>query len=289
MINHFLAGACLALTLFPLTVSAQCSGVPECGPSSGSARVLQSAAVNMGLGGISGGTLAAIRGGSFLRGFVQGAAGGGLTHLGKTIAVRRWEGAGLVGRGVASIGSSVSMNAAERRGPVDLVAVPVGPVRLYLAPGQRVRARVDASALIAVASFAAESNARVDWGASLSDGTVVFRRPNSDDVPRGWHRAGVIGYRGADEPDSYDVVAAEEARAHERVHMIQHDQTFLLLGRPIEDALMPRSRWVDLGVNSLLVSVGNHLIDHESRPWEREAYLLTERSQPEGGFVQWSR
>ena len=113
MIKPLLAGACLGLALSPVTVSAQCSGVPERGPPSRSTRVLQSAAVNMGLGGLSGGTLAALRGGSFLRGFVQGAAGGGLTHLGKTIAVRRADGAGLVGRGVASLGASVNRTSAS--------------------------------------------------------------------------------------------------------------------------------------------------------------------------------
>jgi hypothetical protein len=279
--------AALILFLAPRASAAQCSP-PVCAPGEDhGSRVFQSAAINAGLGGLTGGTLAALRGGSFVRGFVQGAAGGGLVHAGKVIAAEQWTGAGLLGRQVASVGASVSMNAAERRSPLALVALPVGPLRLYVENGARVHARVDVSSLIAIASFAAEEGARVDWAATASDGTLVFTRSQGDEAMRGWHRAGIIGYRRRAGSEPLPATTEEEARAHERVHMIQHDQGFLLWGRPIENVLLPRRGrvvgWIDLGVNSLLTSVGNHLIEHEVRPWEREAYLLSEVQEPDDG------
>jgi hypothetical protein len=272
--------------LVPSAVQAPiCNGPGPCQPpplpeSSRGEHLVESAAINAGLGGLGGGALAALRGGSFLRGFLQGAAGGGLTYAGKTIAAARWQGAGLVGRQVAAVGSSVSLNAAEGRAPLSRVVLPAGPLRVYVDTdrGVRARPRLDLAGLITLAAFASESGARFDLGASLSDGAPVFRVTAGD--ARGRHFAGVLAYVLPADATAQDSAAVPDARSHERVHVIQNDQVFMLIGRPLDDLLVGERRgllrWLDPGVHTLMIGTANALIDHGERPWEHEAYLISD-------------
>jgi hypothetical protein len=259
-----------------------------------------SVVVNSLLGGVTAGVERRLRGGSFGRAFVAGAAGGALTYAGKRIAVERFGGAGLLGREVAAVGSSVSRNAAEGRAPLERVMLPLGPIRLYLSPldDSPVQARLDAAAVVATAYFATRPGARFDAGESLSAGALVFRAPGSADELgfEGVQAAGAILLRhfaGEAPSGPGRAVHPERIAAHERVHVIQYDQTFLLWAAPAEAWAMDRARWsrgvhrwVDLGTNAALMAGLDAALPYEARPWEREAHHLSGTREDELRFPQ---
>ena len=248
-----------------------------------------SLAVNSLLGGVTAGVEARVRGKPFGRAFAAGAAGGAVTYAGKRIAVERFGGAGLLGREVAAVGSSVSRNAAEGRAPLERVMLPLGPIRVYVSPlgGAPVTARLDAAAVVATAYFATRPGARFDAEESLSAGALVFRRPGSaDDLGyEGVQAAGVVLLRDipVDGPAGPGF-AVDPARvaAHERVHVLQYDQSFLLWAAPAEKWAMDRApwsrgvhRWLDLGTNAALLAGLGAALPYETRPWEQEAHFLS--------------
>ena len=269
--------------LVPVFCSAQ-AGTPSRWPEQAgllSANVL--------LSGVTAGLVQTARGGSFSDGFTRGAAGGVGVYAGKRIAAARWRGAGLLGRQVASVGSSVVWNAGAGRPSLEQVALPVGPVRFYLrtsGPGARVRARVDAVALASTAYAASRPELRWDPGRSLSDGVMVFRAPEHDFRLAG-EDAWALAYPGTIIIGAGPQHAGQvgQVAAHERVHVVQADQVFLALGRPLQDAAASRSgaarwlsRWVDVDVSAPALTGAAWLMGTTSgtRPWEVEATHLSE-------------
>lgn len=240
------------------------------------------------LSGVAAGLVQSARGGSFADGFTRGAAGGVGVYAGKRIAAARWSGAGLLGRQVASVGSSVVWNAGAGRPSFEQVAMPVGPVRFYVrtsGPGPRVRARVDAVALASTAYAASRPELRWDARRSLSDGVMVFRAPEHELRLAGedaWALAypgTIILGAGAQHPENAVYIAS-----HERVHIAQADQIYLALGRPLQDAAASRSgaarwlsRWVDVDVTVAAVTAAAWLAGTTpgARPWEVEATYLS--------------
>lgn len=270
---------------------AQC-GMPSCAPGpdlappgASTGALAQTAAINIVLGGVTGGGLRVLRGGSFREGLASGmagAAGGALVYAGKRVAVQRWEGAGLVGREVAAVGSSVVWNASAGRGVLDRLVLPVGPVRLYVArdEGFRVTPKLDLSSAVAIA--VATVDGRMEWGRSISAGAPVFHRSAYTRAEvRAQHAAGVITYRdplGRRDPAE----ARVESLGHELVHVIQRDQAFLWWGEPAEEALLGSTpagralrRYLDVGVDVAAFALVKQGLGYELRPWEREAYLLS--------------
>jgi hypothetical protein len=233
------------------------------------------------IGGATAALRARLGGRPLLRAFATGAAGGAVTYAGKRIAIERWGGAGLVGREVAAVGSSVSANAGEGRGPLDRLVLPAGPVRVYLStrgPGPVLRARVDLAAVSVAAYAATARGSRFDAAASLSSGALVFRVPGAlGDLPyEARHAAGVVQLR-----DGADPERVERAAAHERVHVLQYDQSFVLWAAPAEAAVMRRARWsrglhrwVDIGVNAPALAGLGAVVPYRARPWEAEAEYL---------------
>jgi len=264
--------------------AAQC-GAPSCQPGRTGA-LAETAAINAALGGLSAGGLRVLRGGSLREGLeagMAGAAGGALVYAGKRVAVQRWDGAGLVGREVAAVGSSMAWNAAAGRGVTDRLVLPIGPVRLYLAldDGVRVTPKLDLSSTVAIA--VASLNGRIDWERSASAGASVFRRTRryaQADVV-GQQAAGVITYRdllGRGEPGESRL----ETLAHEQVHVIQRDQAFLFWAEPAEAALLGSTRagrvlrrHLDVGLDVAAKILVKQVVAYEARPWEREAHLLS--------------
>lgn len=255
-------------------------------PPAGTGSRVETALINVFLGGLTAGVSRGVRGKPLLRGFAAGAAGGALVYGGKRLTVERWPGAGLAGRQLAALGSSVVWNSSAGRAPLGRLMLPAGPVRLYVETGPHVRVqpRVDVAGLAAVVALGTRSGTRLDWSATLSAGAPVFHRVAALEVAFGGgdHLAGVVevlvprGGPGA-KPEYI-----REAEAHERVHVLQHDQSFLFWGSPAEDALLDWSsagrtihRWVDLGVNVAATSAANAVVEYDSRPWEREAHLLS--------------
>ena len=274
----------LVWSLAALTLAAP-AAAQEPSPRPGWAADFTVLSANVLFGGLSAGMVQRARGGSFRDGFARGAAGGLGVYAGKRIAVGRWAGAGLLGREVASVGSSVVWNAGQGRPSFEEVALPVGPVRLYVRPAERrVRARVDAVSLAATAYAVARPELEWDAGRSLSAGAAVFNAPNHsmyvlDNPVRGLAYPGNVYLDGT---PNQDPGLFAESFAHERVHNVQADQIFLALGRPLQEALLLRlpggrslSRWVDLDLSIFAIAGLALAIDeHDDRPWEMEAIEL---------------
>jgi hypothetical protein len=236
-------------------------------------------AINAVLGGATSGLLRHLRGGSFSAGFARGAAGGGVVYAGKRIAVGDAYGAGLLGRQVAAVGASEVWNASAGAPVLHRFVFPVGPFRMYTGLGERPHLRVDAAGLALAAAVALRSDTRLDLGASVSAAAPVFRAETlpGDERTAGIHIAGLVLL--LEDPG----VASGNDRvfAHERVHVLQHDQAFLSWSAEAETRLLaaPRGRWralrhVDLGLHLIAWSALNAAVAYDARPWEREAYLL---------------
>lgn len=200
--------------------------------------------VNAAIGGLTAGLWQELSGGSFTDAFAQGALGGSAVYAGKRLAAESFFGAGFLGRGVSSVGSSVIRNAADGRDPLDRIVVPVGPLRLYATAGQRDRPRVEVNLRDAYWTVygLVEHRLTMDVKESLSAGAPVFRsdRPlqdTGDDLAGGLAAAGVI-FLGPVPPGSHD--DTELVLPHERAHVIQHDFIYQAWMRPLEDRLAGR-------------------------------------------------
>jgi hypothetical protein len=270
--------------------AAQCTG-DACEPPGDWRAEAATLAVNALLGGVAGGTVRALRGGSFAEGFAGGAAGGALVYAGKRVAVERWTGAGLAGREVAAVGTSIIRNSAEGRGPLQRLVLPLWIARVYVVTGPRVsvQPRLDLAGALAVAYQASRSNSEFDLERSLSSGAPVFRVYDPLVKWDGYQLAGMVllsyspSYRGLEDRLPTDMrLELEGAAAHERVHVLQDDEAFLLLAAPLEDVVLNATpltarvhRWVDPGVLTAVLYLPGALIPYTRRPWEREAEFLS--------------
>lgn len=273
---------------------AQCTG-ESCEPRGGWEAEASTLAVNALLGGVAAGTVRLLRSGSFLDGFAVGAAGGALVYAGKRIAVEPWDGAGLAGREVAAVGTSIIRNTADGRPPLQRLVLPVWIGRLYVTTGPRlgVQPRLDLLGAAATAYQAVSASSTFDLRRTLSSGAPVFRVYEDGLGWLGFQRAGVVllrydtGYRGIEEqlPDDM-LVPLERSFSHERVHVVQLDQAFLLLTAPAEDWILEQDedaaalhRWIDPGVLTAVLYIPELLVPYERRPWEREADFLARAAQ----------
>lgn len=271
----------------PVNGQFQCRSMEECDATVfadvGLQQELTAGALNALLGGVTSAALRFVRGEPVWDAFWQGAIGGGLTYAGKRVAVERFYGAGLVGRQVASVGGSVTRNAAAGRGALDELVLPAGPVRLYISD-RGITPRLDLATLVTAGAFMLTYDARLDPGASLSAGALIFR---GDSPMPGLTSAGAMVVWS-------DMPSTEGPRlmAHERVHILQYDQMFLSWGEELE-------RWTarqapaglggaldhfDFGVSVLGIGTGLSLaLTYRARPWETEAYFLAQRAYPVSG------
>jgi hypothetical protein len=240
------------------------------------------------IGGLTAGVMQHARGESFARGFVRGALGGGAVWAGKWVAAQRFSGAGLAGREVAATGASMIRNAGRGQGFFEELVLPFGPVRFHITPGAPapVRPKLDVLGTAWLLYGVSERELELDVGGSLSAGAPVFRTDGKilsigDDSlhAAGIANAGVVFV--ADVP-AYGASLQRRALAHERVHVLQEDQLFLLWTDPAEDWLLERlpggthaSRFIDLNLSTeLLRLLGRFFPDHGERPWEMEAIFL---------------
>lgn len=229
--------------------------------------------INSLLGGVTGGVSSLLRGEPLFEGFALGAAGGGLVYAGKRLAVERWAGSGLVGRQIASVGSSLIGNAATGRGALDRLALGVGPVRVYLGRDRPAPWRIDAPAAGLLLWGLLSDDLELRLPESLSTGAVVFHAERGS--ASAW--PSTIFFR-----DGGDPARREYVLAHESVHILQLDQTYLSWSDPLESWLASRSpaartlqRHVELNIVGLGIGVwGTRRWEHRDRPWEIEAMFL---------------
>ena len=256
---------------------------------SGSAGDLAFLSGNVALGGLTAALIQKSRGGSFWDAFLGGALGGAVAYAGRRLAVERFDGAGLAGRQVAAVGTSMVRNASDGCGALEQLVLPFGPARLYLRRDATSRlplsaqVKLDVPTVLTAAYFALWENADFDVGASVSAGALVFvrREPWAEESWIGAQAAGVLWLRGNPD-DPYPEVERSVVFAHERVHVSQYDFSFLAWGDPIESRLvdrLPGGQWIDrhldLGLHLPAWGLANWLISHDRRPWEREANFLT--------------
>ena len=235
------------------------------------------------LHGLAAGVTRELRGGSFLEAFPRGTLGGAVAYAGKRVAVRRFDGAGLLGRELAAVGASLSANAAAGRGSLQRLVLPLGPLRLQLRSdsGPHLRIKLDLHSLAWAAYAASRPQLRFDVRRSLSAGAPVFvadgyrLRSGEDDRLAGIAPAGNVLLSDAQGSGQW-------VTGHELVHVLQYDQEQQLLSEPVQAWLARRlphgpaaDRWLDVDPVGLLV-YPVVLLSRARRglPWEREAYFL---------------
>lgn len=235
------------------------------------------------LGALTAGVARWLTGESVRDGIELGLAGGALGYAGRVIAVRDFAGAGLLGRQVNAVGTSLVSNVAASRPALSRLDFPVGPVVLRFErdrgplPSPRVRVW-DAVWLI---SGLLDSRLELDWAESASAGAPVFRAPDHllEGYAYGRYVGGVIVLGMNRRPTTL---------AHERVHVLQLDQLHGYWGRPLEEWLASAlpgpvrpPGWMEAGVAApfLIWGLGDGLsLDKDDRPWEAEADFLAGRS-----------
>lgn len=243
---------------------------------------------NMLLGGVSAGVLHRLRGGSFGDAFLRGLGGGAVIYGGKRIAVERFGGAGLVGREVTAVGGSMVRNAGEGRRPLELVVLPLGPVRLYLQDARpRVRVRADLLNIAWLVYAIQEPELRFDGVMSLSAGAPVFLTDNRifriDGDTAHAHGIADSGVILMVDVPAFGREFSRQVFQHERVHVLQMDQLFMTVTGPVEEralAAVPGLRrvapWIDVNLSGPLLRLMNAGIPgFLDRPWETEATFLS--------------
>jgi hypothetical protein len=284
-------GAAAAL-LGPTVAEAQCGGGARCRDPEAAAPVpaapmqwrgeLQVAGVNAAIGGVTAGVVARARGGSFVRAFARGFAGGTGVYAGTRLATARFASAGFLGREVAAVGASVVRNAADGRGSFDRLVIPLGIGRLDVdrtIPGAT-RFGLDLPAIATAVYAATRPELRFDAAASASAGLPVFvaRHGFQGDNWEGRHMAGVIWLRENIAGEAGGTVHSR-VLAHETIHAIQNDFAFIAWSRPVEQRmprrmLGPVSRFVDLNLQVPALGAASLFTGYDERPWEREAHFL---------------
>lgn len=240
------------------------------------------------LGGLTAGVLQEIRGGSFREGFAVGSLGGAIGYGGRRIAAQQFTGAGLIGRQVAAVGTSLVRNSGARVPALSHLVFPLGPVLLDVrtAGAIRVGARIDVGTSGWLLAAIADDRLDFRMRESLSAGAPVFhasrhRITGSNGVALGRAYRGLI-LLGADGSPHQDRVLA-----HERVHVLQHDFIRELWGSPAERAVLARLpggplllRYADLNFAGGLMQFAFTRAfgwDWGERPWEIEAEFLEGR------------
>jgi len=185
-------------------------------------------------------------------------------------------------------------NASELRPVLQHLVLPVGPLRVHLdrsgasaLPGTRVK--IDLNNVVMTAYAMTRRELDLDLGSSISAGAPVFRAPGY-----------FFGEEGADSALASGTVSEstiflsevtwrtrEEDReifAHERVHILQRDQLFLTLADPAGERLIHTvpvlrrlDKYVDIHFTGFIFpALSIAFRDYERRPWELEAFYLSE-------------
>jgi hypothetical protein len=246
-------------------------------------------AINGAIGSVIATTRAIIRGRNAWKALLPGFAGGAVMGAGKQLAGARFFGAGLVGRQVSAVGVGVVELGA--RDTMVFRGV-VGPLTLEVRPraSDRVRPRLNVVDAGTILVYVLQRDARLDVLGTLSTGAPVFRLPMErmefeGGTAEGFEHTGVILLAEdlANDPRQRRLIIA-----HESVHLLQEDALSDLVTLPIEQALIRRlpfgdraPRILDVGVIAPLTVIWlSTRFRYERRPWEREAYHITEGSWP---------
>jgi hypothetical protein len=243
---------------------------------------------NVLLGALTGGIAQKLRGRSFKDGFTRGALGGLVTYAGKRVTAKRFAGAGLLGREMAAVGTSIVRNAGDAQPSFGRLILPFGPVRFYVTPRslRASRIRVDVFSLGWTIYGIAEPKLFFDASQSLSAGGPVFRTHNrylrfkGDTLDAGG--LAVAGNLLVGDIPLFGRAALLRTIAHERVHTVQGDAIFATIIDPLQAKLLPRvpfgataNRFIDLNFSTdIITQLARFIPRHDDRPWELEAEYL---------------
>lgn len=224
--------------------------------------------------------------GSFWDGLWRGAIGGVGMYAGKRIVASETFGAGMLGRGVAAAGASMTRNASEGKPLFDTLILPVGFVRLHWQPARReLRSSFDVPNIAAIAGiYVSGLGPSLDIARTLDTGAPVFMARDWDRTV-GWHGRHVFGavlLRG-DAPlgssAEHDALVTRSLH-HERIHVLQYDQAFILWNEPVEKAVLARlgsPSWLqsmDLSLYAVGVAGLKSFLPPNWQLWEIEADFL---------------
>jgi hypothetical protein len=247
---------------------------------------LLAAGVNIAIGGLTAGVRQWRADGSFLDGLWRGALGGAGTYAGKTIVASDFMGAGLLGRSVAAAGASITRNASEGRPTFDRLILPFGFVRLHWRPSHGdVHASFDVPGIAAIAGiYLSDLGADLNLGRTLDSGAPVFMARDGDSG-RTWSGRQVFGAVIL-RADAWGLLDDDPlltlALRHERIHVLQHDQAYILWTEPIDHALLNRFgspawlvRHVDLSMSGTAASALKLALPRSFQVWEDEAHFMS--------------
>lgn len=248
---------------------------PDTGRDGSSLQVL---AINTAIGATTAALVAYVRGRPVMRAAAVGALGGAVVYSGKHLATQDFDGAGLLARQVGAMGASLTRDAIEGVTPFRRVVLPLGVARLHVdaTADVPVRLRADLASIVAVTAILLQGDRRLDVARSLSNGAPTFRLHRPESMYAGGHVAGVLWFNEA------WTWRRRETVAHELVHLVQHDASFITWAEPLERAALPAvpglrwvHRWADVGLHVPVRISANALLSYESRPWEWEAHVLS--------------
>ena len=230
------------------------------------------ASANALVGGLTAAITAAIRGDDVSDAFLKGTVGGAVVFAGKRVAVERFDGAGLLGRQVASLGTGLVVDAGQGREWFSEVWLPLGPAWFQVRSGAGREMRVNLQEVGVLLWAATRSELHFDLGRSLSNGAPVwFARDHH--IEHGSSRpaamaAGSVVFLGA----PTERLELEVAQSHENIHVIQADYVLQTMSRPIERWAWDRAAgWrLPFDVNTVAPVLAYLLTDLI----EREAYSL---------------
>lgn len=280
MIRQLLVATSLTLSLLS-PVDAQCVGlgcnIPPGGNVSGGSHTA-ALGINAGLGALTVALGQAIRRDLSWREIAEGAGGGSIVYFGKRTASAEFSGSGMLGRQIASVGTSIVANSSRGDPALSALTLSFGPARMEVRLSQasdRIRTRIDAVGAAYIVYSAFQPETRIDWSSSLSAGTAVFVDSSPPEDWGGRHVAGVILLK-----DTMHLTREAKAAVlrHESVHVLQHDFTYGAWGRPAESWLLSRVRggkWLhdraEFRSDLLLWAVMESVFPYRNKPSEMEA------------------
>jgi len=175
---------------------------------------------------------------------VRGAMGALVAFGGRGVASRDFFGAGLLGRQISLLGTAVMVGEGGGILPKEVeVALPGVTLRVRRQDaGLFVRPMVDLGSLATAAYIALQPLVEINWPATASSGTFVFRGKDAVVSDRGITVNGVTVATTVIMSDLPDPQAMLTLR-HERVHVLQRDFVEASMFAPVETAL---ARWTGL-------------------------------------------
>ena len=237
---------------------------------------------NVLVSGLGAGLIGQLSGRPFWKTFAHGAAGGAVMFAGKRITASEPEPLGLLGRQVSALGASISRSAVFGSGVLDTLFLPVGPLRLSWAVGERRIAgvRIDVEDLAWAAYGLLHDRYRLDASRSLQAGALVFTTRGHLGEEDSGFVTGLTG-GGAVFLSEPGLALSPSNRHHELVHVAQTDYLQIAFGAPLEQWILRVIDWDDLTLlRHVDIGIGHYPLQAALRPLlEAEAERFEGRIQ----------